>query len=226
MRSRFSLTKFRRSAVLARLPVPAGAELIASAVAHSCRSRGAAAIFALLVAGQASAQTVWVPCGLPIAAMAPVHFTPHPIVRHVAHRGGRHGVMRALHLVANRAMCAVWQGIGLTNESLNDAYARSFGGDWPSGGGGGGGGDDFGGAGPFGDFGGGGFGGQGGTPPILVFFTPETPTTPLLPLVPVTPATPVPEPSTLVLMLIGFACIGFSIFRQRLATVSQWRRRD
>ena len=34
----------------------------------------------------------------------------------------------------------------------------------------------------------------------------------------------VPEPATWLMMLIGFACIGFSIFRQRLATVSQWRR--
>jgi len=31
-----------------------------------------------------------------------------------------------------------------------------------------------------------------------------------------------PEPSTWLMMLIGFAAIGFSIFRQRLATVSRW----
>lgn len=41
---------------------------------------------------------------------------------------------------------------------------------------------------------------------------------------PVTPAMGTPEPSTWVMMLIGFACLGFSAFRQRLATVSQWRR--
>jgi hypothetical protein len=30
-----------------------------------------------------------------------------------------------------------------------------------------------------------------------------------------------PEPSTWAMMLIGFAAIGFSVFRQRLATVSR-----
>jgi hypothetical protein len=32
---------------------------------------------------------------------------------------------------------------------------------------------------------------------------------------------PIPEPSTWLLFSIGFACIGFSIFRQRLTTVSR-----
>jgi hypothetical protein len=39
------------------------------------------------------------------------------------------------------------------------------------------------------------------------------------------PSAAVPEPSTWLMALIGFACIGFSIFRQRLTTVSQWRRK-
>jgi len=39
-----------------------------------------------------------------------------------------------------------------------------------------------------------------------------------------TPVIAVPETSTWVMGLIGFACLGFSVFRQRLATVSQWKR--
>ena len=39
-----------------------------------------------------------------------------------------------------------------------------------------------------------------------------------------TPIIAVPETSTWLMGLIGFACLGFSVFRQRLATVSQWRR--
>ena len=40
------------------------------------------------------------------------------------------------------------------------------------------------------------------------------------------PSSPVatPEIPTSIMGLIGFACLGFSVFRQRLATVSQWRR--
>ena len=39
-----------------------------------------------------------------------------------------------------------------------------------------------------------------------------------------TPMVSVPEPASWLLFAIGMMAIGFSMFRQRLATVSQWRR--
>lgn len=164
----------------------------------------------IFISGACEAQMVYVPCDLPIVAMAPVHFRPHPVKRVVAHRGGRRGVMRALHLVAGREMCAVW-GEGLTDANLADDFDHAFGGGEPYFGGGGDFGGDEGAPGWFGGFGGG--GGSDVGPLFLVETTPLTPDTPLIPITPIVPIAPitppVPEPSTWAMFLAGLSAIGF-----------------
>lgn len=186
-------------------------------------SRGRLAAAFVLVASQASAQMVFVPCALPIPAMAPVHFTHRPItsVRHVVHHGARRRTPHSFRLVTSGALCPIWVG-GETDGRLGDEYARDFGGGYPSefGGFGGEGGEE--GAGGFGGgFGGGGEGGSDVPPPFLI----DTPLGPLGPPVgppvapPVVPpidccsppphTTPAPEPSTWILLLAGLSAICF-----------------
>lgn len=173
----------------------------------------------IFISGACEAQMVMVPCELPIAAMAPVHFAAHPVRhRHVAHRGGRRGAQHALHLVAGSTMCAAWVGEGETYGNLGDDFNHTFGGGSFE--------NDGSAADLGGDEGGGGFGGGFGgggksqAPIFVVDFTP-----PLKPLVPPAPdccgpttpppvGPPVPEPATWALMAIGLSALGFLKWRR------------
>jgi hypothetical protein len=181
---------------------------------------------AVIASVQASVAIVtMVPCGdyvmpaPPLAHIAtPVHFKAHRPVRHHVHRGGRRGVMRALHAVAaaSRPMCPVW-----LDESLGGpagAVPAGWGG-WSEGGFGGfGGGEE--GAGGFGAGGGGG-GSDIQIPFFVVDFTPPGPpvtqtfTPPCIDCgPPISTPTPVPEMSTWIMAALGFSALG----------ILRWRR--
>lgn len=162
----------------------------------------------LFLSGACEAQMIMVPCDRPIAAMAPIHFAHHTVKRHVAHRGGRRGVIHALHLVSGRAMCAVWLGAGSTNANLPDDFNRAYGGGYFEESAD----TDLGGEEGAGSFGGAGGSGGSDTPPGLIYLTPHDtpPVTPIEPVVPITPIAPaVPEPSTVLMLLMGMASLGF-----------------
>ena len=187
----------------------------------------------LLSGGCGCCGTVMVPCDYSIPVHPMVHIAPavhaktHHVKRHIAHRGGRRGVMHALHAVATAArptMCAIWLNEGTENVSLVD-YDHAFGG-----------GSDFGGgygSGFGGDDEGGGFGGLGGesggsdTIPDLFLLTLDTP--PIVTPPDVTPSPPfsppccgptppvvvsVPETSTYLMMVMGLFGVGWLKWRR------------
>lgn len=184
-----------------------GRALTAYAVANFCRSRVAIASILVLVAGQASAQSFWLPCLLPIVAMAPLVFHPHPVKR----RGARRRTPHSFHLVTEGAMCAVSLGEGLTYGNLDDDFDHAFGGGESYFGGGG----DFGGdeGGGFGGFpGGGGFGQGSDVGPLFLVESPPLVISP--PDIPTPPPSPVPETSTWAMLLAGLSAIGFLKWRR------------
>ena len=58
-------------------------------------------------------------------------------------------------------------------------------------------------------------GGGGGVPPPVVSVPPETPVTPVTPVTPTLQTSGVPEPTSWIMMLIGFALIGGTIREKR-----------
>jgi len=206
--------------------------------------RHAAVFFGSCVAIIAASQpglgyTIMLPCppsfAMPVHALVriatPVHFKVHPVKRRHVHKhpAGKRGRMGMVAL--SRGLCPFWVGEGETNGSdLAGFYGHEFGGDNSESGGG------FGGEEGASGGGGAGAGGSGGdfapTPLILASDVQPIPLTPDSPPIvpppdccsPPPPIPSVPEPATWLLFATGFACVGFSAFRQRLATVSQWRR--
>lgn len=182
----------------------------------------------ILIGGAAEAAVMWVPCDYtipapPLAHIAePVHFAPPHVKRHVAHRGGRRGVMHALHAVAARSMCPIWVTGGLVDGGdVGPEFGHQFGdSDLAD--------DETGtGYGPergdvFLNSGGGGFvGGDTAsgflafTQPVGGFDLPNVPITPpCLDCAPTPTPTPIPEPSTVWLCLAGFAALALLKLRR------------
>lgn len=178
-----------------------------------------AALLSILAAAPAAAQTILVPCDLPIARLAPIHFKAHlrhPLHKHHRHKHpvGKRGRL-GLHFALSRGLCPVFVGealLPLPEDLGGPAGEEPFGGDYPIESWG----ADYGGEGSgwFGGFGGGG-GGFGGDVPPWIFVVDTPPLVPIGPIVPPpwTPCvpppvpTPVPEPATWLLILAGFAAI-------------------
>jgi hypothetical protein len=196
------------------------------------RARAFALIFALAASPAASA-VIYVPCDLPLAHVAPVlHFKAHvrrPHRRHHhRHPAGKRGRL-GLHFAIAHHLCPVFVGgslLPLPEELGGPAGAEYYGGDWvpfeiaDT--------DLSGDEGYFGSFEGGGSAGGGDWTdfPIVLIERPPLIPPPFVTLyVPPSSSTPVPEPATWLLFAIGMAAMGFSIFRQRLATVSKWEGR-
>lgn len=171
------------------------------------------ALISILAASPAAADLIYVSCDLPLARLAPIpSHLHHPLHRHHRHRHpvGKRGRV-GLHFAIWRGMCPLFVGevlLPLPEELGGPSGFEAFGGgDWPiedaS--------SDFGAdAGGFdgGGFGGGGLGSDIG--PLLSLSAPFIaslfPSGSVVPII-LPPAVPVPEPSTWLLILAGFAAI-------------------